>query len=204
MPEDLIEIKQENMPAPLSEYTETKETELVCLDLDKDLWVKFGVPVIDRSSANPELDIPYEPHVFMAHDLWLTDKKNENLLIQNVPVIYAHGYRDDETWRFANGQPILDTVNAFDDYAKRNKLPNIEFVVACNRDNRPDPLGIQIKDFPSNKIIAQAVGEVIYLELGKMTQDGKTSLSLKVDGEFWGLEDLKTYKRIEVVDKNNN
>ena len=124
--DNIIEIKEEDLPSHLSRFKESAEKTDVLLDPDKNLWISLGVPVQDKKSSDLKIAIPDKPHVFMAHNLWVNDKKHQNMLLVDVPIIFAHGYRDGEIWKFANGQPVVDTVNAYDEYARLNNLPAIE------------------------------------------------------------------------------
>lgn len=134
------------------------------------------------------------------HDLWLKDKDHENVLLNNVPVIFAHGHRVGNTWRFANGQSVVETVKAYDKFAEESHLPKLELVIACNPDNNPNPLGIKIKDFPTDRPVVQAVGEVITMRRhsSNITDEGKVSMDIET-GEFWGLDDLIVSKQVKIV-----
>lgn len=197
---DQIEITEKDFPEHLSKFKETSDVIHALVDVERGLWVSFGVPVKDKDVAKPEIMIPNEPHVFMAHEMWVSDLTNDNLLLQNVPVIFAHGYRDGGTWKFANGQPVVDTVSAYDEYARLNNLPQIEFVMACNQDRSENPLGIQIKDFPEGNVVAQAVGKTMYIKMGHdsfMSAEGKVVITVGLDNDvFWGLSELSDVKQI--------
>lgn len=198
MAEETIIIKPEDLVSPLKEFKEPASTELVCLDPEKNIWVKFGLPVANTSVDNSQIIIPNEPYVFFVDDLTVNDKNHNNFLMHDVTVIFAHGYRDGEIWKFLNGQSIVETVRAYDAYAKINNLPAIDFVVACNQDSQPNPLGIKVKDFSTDKLIAQSVGEAVSIYPSGKNQEGRVSLSIGVKGEFWGLDDLKTLKDIKI------
>lgn len=198
---DLMEITEKDIPTHMSRYCETTEKLEVLLDPDKKIWVTEGVPVKDKNSSPKEIEIPNSPHVFMVRDLWVSDENNKNLLLTDVPIIFAHGYRVGDVWKFANGQPVAETVQAYNEKAKLNNTPTIEFILSCNRDNSNDPLGIKVKDVPDH--IAQAVGETISLHIGhgstEMSQEGAVVMTVSVEGKFWGLDELRDYKRVEVL-----
>jgi hypothetical protein len=185
-------------PSHLSRFLETTDKLDVLVDVDKNLWVTEGVPVDDIDCSSPEVIIPDSPHVFMAHRLLVNDEKHKNLLLTDVPVIFAHGYRDGFVWKFANGQPVSDTVEAYNGRAKLNNSPTIEFVISCNQDATEDDSGIKIKDL-TDKHIVQAVGENVHGWELAMSSAGRVSLNISVDGEFWNLDDLVAYKSINIL-----
>lgn len=214
--EPVVITKEMVTPSHLSRYCETTEELHVLVDVDRNLWVTEGVPVDDKDSPNPKIVIPNSPYVFMAHNLWVNDSRHKELLLNDVPVIFSHGYRDNNTWRFSGGQSVSETVEAYNDKARVNNTPEIEFVISCNEDNTPDSLGIKVKDLQDG-YIAQAVGEVVYIYLGHRTgknppgtefsPGGKVTTTISVDGEFWGLDELITKKGIKVfsdVDQNGS
>lgn len=173
------------------------------LDLDSDLYIIPGVPVknkLNSETSLTEMDIPDEPHVLVVNELHVTDKNHRDLVLNQVPVMFAHGHRVDDEWRFANGQSVVETVRAWDTYAEINNLPQIEFVIACNEETEPDPLGIKIKDFDKDKVIAQAVGNRLSLGTAKINSRGEIIMEVIESGndEIWGLEELKVLKEIEI------
>lgn len=194
-----ISINREDIPGHLSEFRETTDKLPVLLDAKKGLWVDLGVPTV-KGDTSEYIDPPNTPHVFMVHDLWLTDQDHKDVLVKDVPVIFAHGYRDRNTWKFANGQPVVDTVEAFDRYAEENGLPKLELVIACNRDPGPNPLGIKIKDFTKERPIVQVVGEVVIMKRhsSAFSEKGKVAMEIET-GEFWGLDNLLVAKQVEII-----
>ncbi len=170
------------------------------LDFERRRFIMPGVPVTDPSVPEPEINIPNRPHVLIVDELHVTDKNHRDLVLNEVPVIFAHGRRDDETWKFADGQSVVETVKAWDRHARLNDLPEIEFVIACNEDKQPNPLGIKIKDFQPDKVIAQAVGNKLSMGIGKIDKDNRVILEIIEDAgdEIWGLEELKVLKQIKI------
>lgn len=199
MPDEVIQIKEEELSSHLSKFKETTDKTDVLLDVDNNLWVSLGVPVKDIGSSNLEIVIPNEPHVFMAHNLWVNDINNENMFLEDVPVIFAHGYRDGDTWKFANGQSIVETVNAYDEYARLNNMPPIECVISCNKDETDNPLGVKVKDISPNKVVAQSVGNYMTFYPGhesEMSTDGRVIMTVGVsNGEFWNIDKLAKVKQ---------
>lgn len=200
----IIEITNDEVtPSHLSKHYETSEKLYYLLDAEKNIWITEGVPVVDLNAPNPVIDVPNEPHVFMVHDLKVTDKDHVDIKLENTVVIFAHGYRDGDNWKFANGQSVSDTVNLFNERAKKNGTPGIEFVIACNNDSSPNPLGVRIKDV-TDKYVAQATGENVVLNRREFNRGGKVSMSITVNGELWGLDDLLVYKQIETNNEVEN
>ena len=198
---ELIVIEEKDLqPKNLEKLRKPATGEKQILDLSTRSYVLLGVPVKDASVAEPRIEIPNEPHVLIVDELHVTDKNHRDLVLSDVPVIFAHGRRVGETWQFANGQTVVETVKAWGVYAGINNLPEIEFVVACNEEGQPNPLGIKVKDFEESKIIAQAVGNKLSLGTSKIDRDGKVILEVieSENEEIWGLEELKVLKQIEI------
>lgn len=191
-----IIIKPEDIPGHLSEFRETDDDLLVCLDADKGIWIHIGVPVESKETDNKVIRIPSSPHVFMAHSLCAIDQDHPaGANFTNVPVIFAHGGRRNGKWIFQDGQGVVDTVNAFDEYCIRNErnFPRVEFVLSCNKD---EPSLVKVKDFQTHRPIVQAVGDVVFLNNAQM-REGKVDVTVQTD-KFWGLDDLKISKQIKV------
>lgn len=181
-------------PGPL----ETTEVVDVLVDPVKNIWVTEGIPVEDLNVPIPQIRFPDKPHVFKAHELRVNDRSHKDFILHDVIVLAAHGYRENNLWKFVNGQSVSDTVEAYNLRAEREGTPKIEFVLSCNKDNTPDPLGIKIKDI-SERHIAQAIGEETHIGLRDFSKWGRVSMSVSVDGEFWGLDDLVTFRRTEIL-----
>jgi len=198
--EPIVIEEKDLQPKNLEKLRKPTTGEKQVLDLSMGLYVLLGVPVKDASVPEPQIEIPNEPHVLFVDELHVTDKNHRDLVLSDVPIIFAHGRRAGETWQFANGQSVVETVKAWGMYAGINNLPAIEFVVACNEENQSNPMGIKIKDFEKNKVIAQAVGNSLSLGVAKIDGNGRVILEVieSRNEEIWGLEELKLLKQIEI------
>jgi len=198
--EPIVIGEKDLQPKNLRRLKEPATGEKQILDLSTGLYVVLGIPIKDASVSEPRIEIPNEPHVLVVDELHVTDKNHSDLVLNNVSVMFAHGHRVGEEWRFGNGQPVVETVKAWGVYARINSLPEIEFVVACNKENGPNPLGIKIKDFEKGKVIAQTVGNNLSLGTSKIDGDGRVILEVIESGneEIWGLEELKVLKQIAI------
>lgn len=112
----------------------------------------------------------------------------------------AHGYRDEkDVWRFADDQNVAMTVAAYNRYALSNGLPPLEFVISCNRDNVPNPEKVKIKDLDPTNLAVQAVGAVMSFGLGAgptSSVDGHVVARMSTRGEFFGLDQLESHKKL--------
>lgn len=173
------------------------------VDLDRNLWVFLGVPVeVEQFLGHLTVTFPDHPHVFVAHDLYINDKKHTNVHLKNVTVIIAHGCRDDNTWQFTNGQPVVGTVNAYNDYASINNLPRIELVMACNdRESLNDNTSIDVlmQDLDVTSVTTQVVGAPVYINQSKtiISDTGHVTLAIWTDENFWGLDELIEWRSIK-------
>jgi len=132
--EPIVIKKKDLQPKNLRKLKGSATGEKQVLDLEMGLYVVPGVPVKDVSAPESRIEIPDEPHVLVVGELHVTNKYHRDLVLNNVSVMLAHGHRVGEEWQFANGQSVVETVKAWDVYAKINDLPDIEFVVACNEE----------------------------------------------------------------------
>lgn len=109
------------------------------------LKINLGVPDITNESEIENLEkkgyavieYPNIPFVYISNQLLVEndDRSKTNSNLADVCVISAHGIRfQDGVWRFINGQPVYDTVSAFNKYARLNNLPQIEFITACDNE----------------------------------------------------------------------
>lgn len=195
MTEAAVEIKPEELASHLREYSEAADKVVVFLNPERNVAVTLGVPVVETDLSDFSIVIPDEPHVFMVHHLWVTDRSHQDLLLTDVPVVLAHGYRDGNMWRFYDGQSVSETVTEYDDYARLNNLPPLQFVISCNSGSQED--GVYVGDLPGEKKIVQAVGENVSMHLGhesEMSEEGRVTLTVGVKGAFMGLDGLIEHK----------
>ncbi|MFA6532412.1 MAG: hypothetical protein WCT22_00265 [Patescibacteria group bacterium] len=166
------------------------------------LKINLGVPNItnEKEKENLEkkgyavLEYPNTPFVYIANQLLIeSDDRSKTISnLADVCVISAHGIRlQDGVWRFINGQPVYDTVSAFNKYARLNNLPQIEFITACDNE-APNQMKIVGLD--------TGLGPIIQSHL-KPTR-GVTSYNKKlgqiyttVSGNFHMPESLSSWKK---------
>lgn len=221
--EPKVKITEADLPSHLSENGEVTDPLLVCVDGEKNLWVTLGLPLQTPRAAH--FQIPNQPHVFMVHRLRVTDASHDET-IENVPVIFAHGGQMGKTWVFGDGQPIIDTTKAYNQYTETKGLPKVEMVISCNyqapepvhwsrkafeklpKSLRPNflskilpmnPNDIQVKDFDLSTPVAQAVGEVLYFAGGRIDSHAKVEMAIKADGKIWGLDELLISKQVKIA-----
>lgn len=176
----------------------------VTIDREKGVKVMQGAPTrVDsqgtfNSPGTEALYIPHNPHVFNVDELTVTDKKHPNVKIPDVNVLMAHGVRQGNTWKFAQGGDVVSTVEAYNKYAGEHKQKPIEFLVVCN-EQESDPLGIRIGDFDAQQNIAYGVGERVALIHGDRSrvEGDKTYMEVSVNNTFFGLDNMLRQKQIE-------
>ena len=131
-----------------------------------------------------ELNKPFKPTV--------------DAVLENVIVMECHAGRNPETdeWHFQDGQSIVDVVEGYSKLAQEMDLPELEFVIACNREVIPEciELGVLVKDIPVEYEIVQQVGDVMASPMRNswtIPKDGYSRYTVHpMNGEFWGLKDL--------------
>jgi hypothetical protein len=175
--------------------------ELVTVGQDsegKDLAVHMGFP--DKKDAHGHVIFPSEPYVFVADNLAISDKTH-NEALKNVTVIAAHGIRGaDNTWRFLNQQDVYQTVLKYNEYAKKNGLPPIEFIMSCSAPNQPDKLNIISIDTGDGTIV-QSDNASINVSLYRDERAGQNVATASFrDGEFIGIDDLIRRKKSPIVE----
>lgn len=173
---------------------------------------KIGIP-FPRSLDAPFMpkEIPHRPHVFIAHDLWLNDRTHNDILLTDVPIIFAHGNRVNNEWRFADGQPVIQVVRDYEAFAVRNGYPSLEMIVSCNPDQKIQQWaseGIKFLDLKFTDIshpVIQSVGDEIQAYFRENSTNsrrstgsneaGRINFRLRVPGEFANLEEVIAYKK---------
>lgn len=95
--------------------------------------VVLGIP--PRSRKDPlfggdELFVPIRPHILRVSNLRIATAEP----MRDIVVLLAHGKRsEDNKWEFGlNRQPVVDTVLAYNRFARRSGYPSIEAVLVCN------------------------------------------------------------------------
>lgn len=134
-----------------------KADTLICIDFERNIWVKMGFPMErDTGKVSGEVlrNLSGPPYVFRAEVMNLYDKKHsEGVKLEEVGVIFMHGgRREGGKWMFSsfeNGYPVVETVNAVNDYLKQKGEPPVQVVMACNESS--SPLGIKVSDFALRK-----------------------------------------------------
>ena len=162
--------------------------------------VKLGFPDVIGPHGYPI--IPSEPYIFVADNLGIGDK-NHNQNIKNVCVIVAHGIRGpNNTWKFLNGQEIYKTVMKYNDYAKANGLPPVEFIMSCNA---PSQDGVNIRSINTGGgVIAQSADHSIHVSMYRDRATGEiNTTATDWSGEFIGIDALIKRKRTALAPGNN-
>lgn len=170
------------------------------IDLEKNLWVKLGVPLREQNGTYA-IYVPDEPYVFTIDDLRLQDPRHQaGVVLRGARTIFAHGLRDGQNvWRFQNGQSVVETVTAYDEYARAHGLPPVDFVFACNPDNVVTDLDVQVSDFDLKaKPVVQAVGGSFSLAESRIDSNGKIFMFAYGQSiNFMGLDEMVEHKRLQ-------
>ncbi len=179
-----------------------QDTTLVCIDLDRNIWIKEGFPkkldtgIVDRETLK---NMSGPPYVFTANELTLFDRSHPSgAKVKDVTVIFMHGGRQGNgTWVFSSytdGYPVIETVDRANEYLKEKGRKQIQVIMACNES--PSPEGVKIGELPPKKVV-YAVGEKVGLKYAAMDESGKITAAIKAD-DFWGLDDLLTEQQITI------
>ncbi|MFH1766890.1 MAG: hypothetical protein ABH826_02235 [Patescibacteria group bacterium] len=180
---------------PGSPYTE------VFVDVDKNLSVISGVPVMEGLSQ-PDfkiIAIPHKPHVFMVHELWLNQKSDgQKFLLNNVPIIFGHGHQTNEGWKFADGSSVVDTIEALDRHCDENNLPKVEWVASCNDALAGDESGVNIIEFDSWRPRIQVAGEPLDIPTGgrRFYKNGAVVMEFEAK-RFENLPELLVHRQVK-------
>ena len=100
------------------------------------------------------------------------------------------------------GQNIRDTVEAYEEYARRNNEPGLDFVLACNEDIKPNPLNIRIGELGIRKDVAFAVGAAVGIVGGPpscVDKNGQVRLTARSSKEFFNLDSIILKKSIKIL-----
>lgn len=174
---------------------------VLLLDLDQNIWIFWGVPLeVERCQGHVTVTFPNHPHIFTAHNLYINDKNNAGLHLEEVTVIIGHGYRQNNIWKFANGQLVVETIHAYNQYALTHNLPKIEMVIACNETERlENDIQVLIQDMDADEKIAQVVGVPVYINQTKswVSEGGVVHLAIWTDEIFWGLDELIEWRSVK-------
>lgn len=166
------------------------------LDQEGKIKVQLGVPVGEGNT----ITVPTEPHIFMADSLGIIDKEHpESLVLSGVPVIIGHGIRRKGHWVFNNNQEVAGTVRKYNEWARLNNMPELEFLAVCNEEPA-DSTGVRIGEFgveDQNLAIAYAVGESVSVQ-GLIESDGRTSVNVTARNTIFNLNSLEVAKQVNI------
>ena len=168
----------------------------VLVDIEKSLYVRLGIP-----ETNGAVIVSDIPHIFIADELRIRDKKYEGepLLLNDVVIATGHGIRDrNDKWRFVGGQRVSDTVNSYNKYAKKEGMPEVEFIAVCNKDKLTEEAAIKVSEHDISKTISYAAGTEVNVE-GIIESNGLSRIYVSSKGDMFNLDTLKTLKDIEIV-----
>ena len=182
---------------------ETASEDLVCLDPERNIWIKRGFPMNrDTGKVDREVmrNLSGPPYVFKAEAMTLYDDGHpEGVTLQDVGVIFMHGgRREPGKWMFSSiedGYPVVETVRAVNEYLESKGEPPVQVVMACNKSSSPE--GVKVGDFDSGENIVCAVGETVRLVAAGMDDDGRIHFAAKAS-DFWGLDVLATGQEITI------
>lgn len=189
---EILDVK-DNPEAQLRQRSPKTET---LVDVDKGIFVRFGIP-----EANGVVIVPDNPHIFVADELRVRDKdhRDEPLLIKDVVVIMGHGVRDrSDRWKFVGGQQVSDTVNAYNKYAKREGVPEAEFLVVCNKDKLTEETGIAVEETDIDEGIAYAAGTEVEVAV-VIEPNGISRVYVSSEENMFNLDALEISRKIQVV-----
>ncbi len=192
---DYIEINQSDLEAHVDKLRQISDNTETLVDINKAIFVKLGIPLNEEKV----IIVPDSPHIFIADQIHVKDRSHpEGATLNNVTLLIAHGIRDaKDTWRFKEGQSVVDTVKAYNEYAKKENLPNLEFIIACNDDPTTKGTGVQIHDFDFYSTIAHAVGEVMNVQT-VLEEDGRSIINVQTDDDIVNLDNLIASKEVVI------
>jgi hypothetical protein len=172
----------------------------------------IGVPIERPFRPNVStLDIHNNtPYVYKVETMQIFDPSEEKIVLgkpfkpklkgvaKDVIVMDAHGFRSytDDQWRFGDGQKVKDVVEGYMDFAKKNGLPALEFITACNREVVPDAvgLGIIVQDLPMEYGIVQQANDIMALPGKKNTPISSSGFPFMrvhpMRGFLWGIDEF--------------
>lgn len=169
------------------------------VDQAGEVHVLMGVPVGEGNT----IAVPDEPHIFMADRLGVNDSDHSlSLVLSEVPVLIGHGERRGGRWVFKNNQAVVDTVRSYNEWARLNNEPQIEFLAVCNEE-LSDPSGVRIGEFgeeDQNLTVAYAVGESVRVQ-GLIEPDGHTAVNVTAVNPIFNLKALEVSKQIKLVNE---
>lgn len=195
-----IVINEADLPNPLEEklHANTDGTQIQ-LGKDKSLTVQLGAP-LDNGGV---FHFPANPHVFITNQLFVRDKDHQQgMVLDDVPVIMAHGLRINNEWKFLNGQSVNDTVSEYNKWAALNKMPILEAVIACNEGPVSEGPNIQIHEFPKeaqNPFVIHAVGEKVWSSCFRWP-NGKSWTKIETnETSLLNLDEAITTRQIKIL-----
>jgi len=190
------------MTEDISEMPDSQHAETL-IDPDKQIFVVRSVPLrkenvfADDKTAR-EIDVPNKPHIFVVDELNVRDNSHPVLTaLRDIVVIIAHAYRTSEGWVFTNGQKVVETVLAYNEWAGKNNERPIQFVIACSQELGNENPNIKVGAFDARHNIAYAVGEEIKVDGYVMNKDKKTTIQVEAKGNFFGLDELISSNTIQ-------
>lgn len=179
---------------------------LVCCDLERNLWFRFGFPKNSYGYVDSELfqNLEGPPYVFQADTIDLFDDSHPGgIRLENVMVIFMHAGREEGgEWVFSsfeNGYPVVATVRAVNSYLVEHGLPEITVVMGCN--DFESPSGVKVGDFSPGENVVYAVGEAVGFLGADMMEDGTIHFRA-VAHDFWNLDTIHVGQQIRVVSKD--
>ncbi|MFH2019033.1 MAG: hypothetical protein ABII80_00220 [bacterium] len=185
-----------NRMSPVERLAKKSDDLDVLIDTEKGIFVSLGIPEKDDV-----IHVPDKPYVFVADELRVRDEiHSEGVIFEKIPILMAHGLRNEkDTWTFIGGQSIPETVNAYNQYAEKEGLPRLEFVVACNKDEVAEETGVRVyeKDIPND--VAYAVGEELVVNT-VLESGGKSRIYVTAQGNIANLDTVRVARDISIVE----
>jgi hypothetical protein len=185
---------RDNSEGRLRERSPKTET---LVDVERGIFVRLGIP-----ETNGAIIVPENPHVFVADELRIRDKDNdEEMLLKDVVVLMGHGVRNqNDKWGFLGGQSVPDTLNAYNQYAKKEGMPEAEFLVVCNKDRTAEEIGAVVLEGDIGNTIAYPAGTEVDVT-GVIEPDGKIRVYVQSKEKISNLDILQTSKDTKTIDQ---
>jgi hypothetical protein len=169
------------------------------IDIDKNIWVKWGFPVTEHGNFVLTPEKGKEPYVFKTDRLTLKDKEHpEGVEMSNAWVLMMHGYRDHKNeWVFSSGKSVVDTVRAVNQELSNNGEDNLSAILVCNNDYKSSS-GIKIHDLATDEG-AYSMGSSVHIN-GFMEEDGTLNVTASSE-KFENLDTAALANEIVIMDE---
>ena len=177
------------------------------LNAEKGIKVVESVPTktdsmgITNPAGTEVIVVSNAPHIFTVDKLTAIDSAHPSgVTLENVKVMMAHGNRADNEWKFLNGNSVAETVDAYNEYAGKNGVSPVEFLVVCNQNPSSVSENLEVGElsYNPNIHIAHATGSKVHIDYAgksRLDKDGKVYLQVSTDDKFFDLDKLVQQKK---------